>query len=193
MIFKYDPEKELDIFNRMAKDGKFGPEKTTLLWAKEFGQVKFENNCSFLSAHISLCEENWKEVETNFLSNMSKFFEKDCVIPDEMTCYLVRYTTFPYSINYNWFNAPLFGNPSERNRVIMHELCHFFTPEGIGRSLKEALPVILNDYEGFNMFAADRGHLTDIEEMRLRPLILEQFNTGKTYSQILKTIHPDSK
>ncbi len=188
MIFKYDPEKELDIFNRMAKDGKFGPEKTTQLWAKEFGQVKFEDNCAFLGNQIGLCEENWKEVEANFLSKLSKFFEKDCDIPEDMTCYLVRYTTFPYSINYNWFNAPLFGNPSERNRVIMHELIHFFTPEGLSRPLKEAVPVILNDHEGFNMYAADRGHQNDSEEMRLRPIIFDKYKTGETYTQILKSI-----
>lgn len=187
MIFKYDEEKEVDIFNRMAADGRFNPQTKTL-WEKEFSKVKFEDGCDFLSNQTKLCEENWKDVEQNFLLQMSKFFEKKCEIPAEMTCYLVRYTTFPYSIENGWFMAPLYGSPTDRNRVIMHELCHFFTPQGVEKSMKEALPVILNDNETFKMYAVDRGNSKDPEEMRLRPLILEMFKTGKTYSEVVNSL-----
>jgi len=187
MIFKYDEEKEIEIFNKMAADGRFNPQ-TKGLWEKEFSQVRFEDECGFLKNQVRLCEENWKDVEENFLLQMSKFFEKKCEIPTEMTCYLVRYTTFPYSIENGWFMAPLYGSPTDRNRVIMHELCHFFTPKGVEKSLKEALPVILNDNETFRMYSVDRGNIKDSEEMRLRPLILNMFKEGKTYFEIVKNL-----
>jgi hypothetical protein len=185
MDFKYDKEKEIDIFRRMASDGRFNP-GTTKLWEREFEKVSFEEGCEFLDKQVKICEENWKEVEENYLEQMSKFFEKKCEIPAEMTCYLVRFTTFPYSIEHGWFMAPLYGSPSDRNRIIMHELCHFFTPEGVSRELKEALPVILNDNETFRMYSVDRGNKSNLEEMRLRPIILEMFKGGKTYSEIVK-------
>jgi len=84
--------------------------------------------------------------------------------------------------------APLYGSPTDRNRVIMHELCHFFTPKGVEKSLKEALPVILNDNETFRMYSVDRGNIKDSEEMRLRPLILNMFKEGKTYFEIVKNL-----
>lgn len=184
MLFKYDKDKELDIFERMAGDGRFNPE-TAKMWQKEFAEVSFEDNCTFLAKQVQICEENWKGIEVNFLEQVSKFFEKKCEIPEEMTCYLVRYTTFPYSIEYGWFMAPLYGSPTDRNRVIMHELIHFFTPQGIEKSLKEAFPVILNDNESFKTYVVDRGNTKDEEEMRLRQIILDGFKTGKTYREIL--------
>lgn len=184
MILKYDKNKEIEVFTKMANDRRFN-ENTSVLWKKEFEKVSFENNCEFLKKQVDLCMENWKENEDNFLTQMSRFFEKKCEIPDEMICYLVRYTTFPYSIEHGWFMAPLYGSPSDRNRIIMHELCHFFTPEGVEKSLKEALPVILNDNETFKMYAVDRGNSKDSEEMRMRPLILEMFKQGKNYSEIV--------
>ena len=187
MRFTYDKEKEIEIFSRMVADGRFNLQ-TAKLWEREFSQVSFEDSCEFLEKQIKICEENWQEVEENFLAQVSRFFEKKCEIPKELTCYLVRYTTFPYNIEHGWFMAPLYGSPTDRNRIIMHELCHLFTPAGIERSLKEALPVILNDNETFKMFAVDRGNTKDEEEMRLRPLILELFKQGKTYSEIISKV-----
>lgn len=187
MQFKYDKDKEIDVFERMAGDGRFNPE-TARLWTKEFAEVSFEKDCVFLEKQVKLCEDNWKEIESNFLEQMSRFFGRKCEISEEMTCYLVRYTTFPYSIEHGWFMAPLYGSPTDRNRIIMHELIHLFTPQGIEKSLKEAVPVILNDNETFKTYAVDRGNTKDEEEMRLRPLILEMFREGRTYAEIIEKL-----
>ncbi len=62
------------------------------------------------------------------------------------------------------FTASLFGNPAERNRIIMHELCHYFQPIELPKDIKEAIPVILNDHKEFQMFSVDRGSISEEEQ-----------------------------
>jgi len=174
----FDPIREHKILNQLIKDGLI-TSPIAEVWEKEISAVKVDSSNSFIVNQIKRISQVWGEVESNFLKKLSSFYGQELILPPDLTCYLVRFDKYPYQYRTGpkWFCAPLFGNPAERNRVIMHELCHFFMPFESPRPFKEAVPVILNDHENFLMFGFDRGH-PDPEEQDWRKKIWDHYKTG---------------
>ena len=190
MKFVYDRKKELEIFQTI-KETKF-QEPSRSMVEEELDKVSIPADSPFLKSLVEYIENNWLEVEENFLTQLGKFYGRDLEKP-KLTCYLVRFNVYPYNFKDkedSWFCAPLFISPAERNRVIMHELCHYFQPVELPRDIKEAIPVILNDHEVFKMYSFDRGHNSE-EEQRWRKKILELYKAGKGFADLLSEIEKE--
>lgn len=185
MKFVYDREKELKIFHEI-KETKFKEPSRSMI-EEELNKVSIPPDSPFLKSLVEHIENNWVRVEENFLAQLGKFYGRKLEKP-ELTCYLVRFGVYPYNFEDEeggWFCAPLFASPAERNRTIMHELCHYFQPVKLPRDIKEAIPVILNDHEVFKMYGFDRGHESPGEQ-RWRKKIWELYKAGKKFSDLLK-------
>jgi len=183
MKFIYNRKFELDLLDKIGKE--YSPVVFKLL-KTELVQIKISQQT--IKQQIVFIEKEWKKIETNFYKQLGRFYDKKLFSPD-LTCYLIRYSKFPYKYNgdHKWFCAPLFGSPAERNRVIMHELCHYFQPTKLPESVKEAIPVILNDHDVFQMYSIDRGH-NDKEEQVWRKKIWRIYKKGGSFNQILKIL-----
>lgn len=157
---------------------------------EEISEVLLPQENKFIKDQINFISKKWDEVENKFLIELGKFYSKKLETP-ELICYLIRLDTFPYnyksSTEKQWFTAPLFRNPAERNRVIMHELCHYFQPADLPRPIKEAVPVILNDHERFSMYSEDKGN-QELEEQKWRKVIWEISKNGGNFNDLLKHI-----
>ncbi|HEY4476861.1 MAG TPA: hypothetical protein VJB69_02695 [Candidatus Paceibacterota bacterium] len=189
ILFTYDRSKEVEIFDAYIRPNK-SPEVLSLIQA-EINGVLVDINERFVTSHIKNIENEWKKVERNFYDKLGSFYEIEIAEPT-LTCFFTRLDIFPYNYSPDnqkrWFSAPLFGNnPAERIRVIMHELCHYFQPEELPRNIKEAIPVILNDHRGFQMWSNDKGHLVP-EEQTWRKIIWDIYSAGKTFSEVLEKI-----
>lgn len=185
ITFKYDKDIELEVFDKYIKTKK-SPEVADLILSEiDKVDISLERN-SFIAKLISHIESDWRKVADNFYVKLGKFYGLDISEPD-ITCYLIRLDTFPYHYmtkGEKWFAAPLFGNPADRIRVIMHELCHFFQPVELPRDIKEAIPVILNDHQSFQMYSFDRGHDSE-EERKWRKIIWEIYQKGGVFKDVL--------
>lgn len=95
------------------------------LFVKELEIIKIDEKNDLVVSQIRLVEQNWQEVAENFYHRPGEFYGMKLSEP-ELTCFLIRLDIFPYDYHTEkkWFTVPLFGNPAERNRIIMHELCH---------------------------------------------------------------------
>jgi hypothetical protein len=190
ITFKFDPKIEKDIFNEYVKPKKSKPVVEAI--EKEITTVIFDiNRDAFLTELTKYIKVQWEEVAPHFYKRLGEFYGIEISEPD-ITCYLTRLDIFPY--NYDkassekWFSAPMFGNPVERIRVIMHELCHFFQPQELPRDIKEAIPVILNDHERFHMYSMDKGHNSEGEQ-KWRKIIWDLYSSGKNFKDLLKLIN----
>jgi len=185
ITFKYDKKIEQTVFDDYVKPKK-SPEVASLIFL-EINEVEILSERDvIISKLVSHIENGWQKVANNFYNKLGKFYGLDISEPD-LTCYLIRLDIFPYSYLTNkekWFAAPLFGNPADRIRVIMHELCHFFQPLDLPRDIKEAIPVILNDHEAFQMYSFDRGHGTE-EEKKWRKIIWDIYQSGGGFQDII--------
>jgi len=157
---------------------------------EEISEVLLPQENKFINDQIEYISKKWNEAENKFLTELGNFYCKKLESP-ELKCYLTRLDTFPYNYksdtDEHWFTAPLFRNPAERNRVIMHELCHYFQPTGLPREIKEAIPVILNDHERFGMFGEERGN-QEKEEQKWRKIIWEIYKNDGNFNTLLEYI-----
>ena len=191
--FTYNKEKEVSIYEDYILTKK-SPEVSRMV--VEELEVPLDISNKYIVDQISYIQKQWEKVSTNFLKSLGDFYEIDLSTPN-LTCYLTRLDIFPYRYNKNdnkeqWFSAPLFGNPAERNRVIMHELCHYFQPSPLPEAIKEAMPVILNDHKHFEMYSTDRGH-QNTEEQKWRKIIWDMYSDGKKYKDIVLLLNEDNK
>jgi len=175
MNFKYDREKELEIFK--LHQHKFKKLLGRVL-EEELNEIVLPN----LDPLVSKIARDWAKVEDNFLKQLGKFYDRKLEKLD-LTAYLVRFGLCPYNFDEGWFAVPFFVHPTERNAVAMHELCHFYQPIKLKRGIKEAIPVILNDHKTFQMFSFDRGH-KEPKEQEWRKKIWELYKEGKNFWQI---------
>jgi len=161
---------------------------------EELVEVLLQPENDFITTQIEFISKKWNEAENKFLTELGKFYSKKLESPD-LKCYLIRLDTFPYNYKSDseerWFTAPLFKNPAERNRVIMHELCHYFQPIDLPRPIKEAMPVILNDHESFGMYSEDRGN-QEPEEQKWRKIIWDIYKNGGNFNDLADYIKKDS-
>ncbi len=183
MKFVYDRKFELCILNKLEKD--YNP-KIFRMFKRELNQVKISKQTA--NQQIKFVKQEWKKVEDNFYKQLGNFYNKKLSKP-EIACYLSRLPKYPYDFKgkHEWFCAPFFVNPAERNKVIMHELCHYFQPIKLPRPIKEAIPVILNDHEVFQMYSIDRGH-NDKEEQAWRKKIWKIYKKGEDFEEVLKEL-----
>lgn len=186
MNFQYDKEKENWIFEEYVRTKKSS--QFVELFKKELTHCPDPAD-PFITKTVDLIRENWQEVADNFYEKLGVFFEQKLKEPN-LTCFLVRTEIYPYDYQAErmWFAAPLFGNPLERNRVIMHELCHYFQPLELARDIKEAIPVILNDHKTFQMYAFDKGHQDNPNEQKWRKIIWETYQKDGKLSDVLKKL-----
>ncbi len=194
LIFKYDSEKEKMILD-IQKEKNRSPE-TFHMFEGLINDAPIEEGNEFIKKHIEVIKKNWRETKNSFLNNLGKFYEKNLTEP-EITCYLTRTAIYPYNYKNDngkeqWFAAPMFYNPAERNRVIMHELCHYFQPTETPGYFKEAIPVILNDKKVFGSISPDKGHLSDEEEQKWRKIIWDMYSDGKKYGDIVTLLKEDN-
>ncbi len=182
--FIYKKEIENLVFHNYIKEKKSS--MITKMILNELQSVKINISANYIKDQIKYIENQWLEVQSDFLEALGDFYEKDLFEPN-LTCYLIRLDIFPYDFNKGWFTAPFFITPAERNRVIMHELCHYYQPEDLPREIKEAIPVILNDHEKFRMFGYDRGH-KDEKEQEWRKKIWNLHQKGGKFSDLLKLV-----
>jgi hypothetical protein len=155
---------------------------------EEISEVLLPRGNKFINDQIKFISKKWSETENKFLTELGKFYSKKLESP-KLKCYLTRLDTFPYNYKSDnrehWFTAPLFRNPIERNRVIMHELCHYFQPTDLPRPIKEAIPVILNDHERFGMYGEERGN-QEPEEQKWRKIIWDIYKSGGNFNTLLE-------
>jgi|GEM_PF-1985944 len=185
--FKYDKEIEDKAFEAQKRNSKASEEFFNL--CKDSAEkVKIDTENPFIKKQIQVIRENWENIQDNFLEKLGNFYEKKLEYPN-ITCGLVRAFSFPY--NYitedKWFAAPLFGSPGEINRVIMHELCHYYQPQELPRPIKEAIPIILNDRTSFGPITKDRGR-SEEEEQKWRKIIWDLYKEENTFSDLLKLV-----
>ena len=183
MKFIYSRKFESDLLGWTGKE--YSPAVLELI-KREFIQIKISQQT--MKQYVLFAEKEWKKVENNFYKQLGKFYNQKLSSPD-LTCYLIRLSKYPYYYKdgSQWFCAPLFRNSAERNRVIMHELCHYFQPEELPGPIKEAIPVILNDHEVFQMHSIERGH-NNKEEQQWRKKIWKIYKKGGGFNQILKML-----
>ncbi|MFA6297296.1 MAG: hypothetical protein WC629_01910 [Candidatus Paceibacterota bacterium] len=190
ILFKYNSEKEIMVL-KIQKDKNRSPE-TFALFEKFITNADIDIDNPFILKHIKVVGENWNNVKDRFLNGLSKFYEVKLQEPD-LTCYLTRTAIFPYNYkgDSQWFAAPMFGNPAEINRVIMHELCHYLQPTKLPDYIKEAIPVILNDTKIFGSIGVEKGHLKDEAEQKWRKIIWDLYCEGKNYTDLLKFVEKE--
>ncbi|MFA5652152.1 MAG: hypothetical protein WC933_02205 [Candidatus Paceibacterota bacterium] len=188
MIFKIDEEKERDILYNFIKIKKSEAIFEAYKIECEFAPISNDNE--FIKKQVDVIKKIWNLVAENYYNKLGKFYEIKISEPD-ITCLLTRFSIFPYNFSNDGsekcFSAPLFANPVERNRIIMHELCHYFQPVELPESIKEAIPVILNDQDNFKMYSNEKGHQND-EEQKWRKIIWDLYNRGEKFSDLLKII-----
>ena len=185
--FSYYRQIEQQAFHEHSKKRK-SPEVISLM-EKELA-IEFSESDKVVSDYIDLARTVWQESADKFLTALGNFYERELAEPD-IYCYLIRVTNCPYNFEQgtdSWFAAPLFAPPVVRNGVVMHELCHYFQPQPLPRSIKEAIPVILNDHHTFGMYNYDGGH-SDPEEQKWRQIIWDIYQQGGKFSDLLN--HPE--
>ena len=189
--FKYKKEIEDFVFKEYVEKRK-SPIVAKLIY-DEIVNVPINDNDESIKKLISHIKNEWGNVATNFYDQMEKFYDIKIFDPD-LTCFLTRLDIFPYSYSNEtkekWFSAPLFGNPASRIGIIMHELCHYFQPIELPRDIKEAIPVILNDHDKFQMYGIERGHDSE-EEQRWRKIIWEIYQKGGNFKDVLKIVESE--
>lgn len=185
MNFLYNHDFENFLLHQLKSDGKLsGPKDSALL-----AEITTDPRGNFLNKHIEVIQKNWDQLEPKFLENICRFFNIKHSNTENLEVRLIRLSIFPYQYSNTkepWFAAPLFTYPSDRNRVIMHELIHYFQPKQTSRAFKEAIPVILNSGD-FGICNTDKGH-NEIEEQSLRTKIIKMYSAGKTFDEIYKAI-----
>lgn len=187
--FLYNKDKELDIYDKVIKVEK-SKEVSELIYNEIVSApIEIDKN-EFVQQLILVINKQWKDLENDFYERLGAFYGGHISEPD-IICFLTRFDKFPYYYSTNaqkkWFSAPLFANPTERIRVIMHELCHFFQPVDLPQDIKEAIPVILNDHNSFKMYGLDRGHDSK-EEQKWRKIIWDIYQKGGTFRDVLEEI-----
>ncbi len=189
ILFKYDKTIEETIFHKYV-EGKKSPEVVKMI-ADEIRNIQILPEQDGLAKQlISHIQKTWEKTEQNFYQHLGSFYEMEISTPD-LTCFLTRLDIFPYDFSEGttekWFTAPFFKNPVERQRVIMHELCHYFQPVELDRDIKEAIPVILNDHKSFRMFSFDKGHDSE-KEQEWRKIIWDIYQKGGKFKDVLSLI-----
>lgn len=186
--FIYNKEIEDGIFDDYVKEKK-SPIVADMI-KSELSEVIVNTDNTYIKDQLDFIKNEWLKVQDNFLKQLSDFYEKELSEP-KLDCCLTRLDIFPYDYSSkdgaNWFSAPLFGNPAERNRIIMHELVHYYQPQELPREIKEAIPTILNDHEKFGMYAFDRGH-NEEKEQEWRIKIWELYQNKGKFSDLLKLV-----
>jgi hypothetical protein len=180
--FSYNKEIEREIFEEFIKKSK--PKEISDLAEKELNNVLISQEDVLIQNQLKYIEDSWNEVKDNFYDKLGKFYNSKIEDPD-LICYLTRLSVFPYKYkgDNQHFTASLFGNPAERNRIIMHELCHYFQPIELPKDIKEAVPVILNDHKEFQMFSVDKGSDSE-EEQKWRKIIWDIYKKGGTIEDL---------
>jgi len=184
--FDYNKKIEREVFEEFIKKNK--PKEISDLAERELDNVSILKEDSLIQNQLKYIENNWKEVENNFYNKLGLFYNSKIEAPD-LTCYLTRLSVFPYKHKgeNQYFTSSLFGSPAERNRIIMHELCHYFQPFELSKDIKEAIPVILNDHKEFQMFSMDNGGNSE-EEQKWRKIIWDLYKKGGTINDLKKLI-----
>ena len=185
--FTYKREIEDKVLNDYVRSKK--SKAVFDLIKKEIEGVPIDIGNSFLKLQIKKVEYDWNKVKDNFYKKLGDFYQVNISDPN-IFCYLTRLDIFPYNYSGDkkWFSAPMFGNPAERLRAIMHELCHYFQPVKLSDDIKEAIPVILNDHDNFMMYGLDKGHKSE-EEQKWRKIIWDLYKNGKRFNDLLDIVN----
>ncbi|MCK4386947.1 MAG: hypothetical protein KAV41_02610 [Candidatus Pacebacteria bacterium] len=180
--FNYSEKVEREIFEDFVK--KKRPKEIYEMVEKELDETPISKDDNLIRNQLDYIKNNWKKVEDNFYNKLGVFYNSKIKAPN-LTCYLTRLSIFPYKYEgeNQHFTAPLFGSPAERNRIIMHELCHYFQPFELPKDIKEAVPVILNDHKKFQMFSMDKGGNSE-KEQKWRKIIWDIYKKGGTIDDL---------
>ena len=191
--FIYNSIKEKEIFS--SRYFERNPEVLNKMIQAELEQVIIEPNDKFILDKINFIEQQWKKVEGNFLHNLGEFYEQKLIMP-EVKCYLTRLNIFPYNFKENqekWFSAPLLEIPMRAIAVSMHELLHYFQPQKLPRSVKEAIPVILDNKEKFGVVTFSKGHQDDPKEQEWRKIIWNLYKNNGKFSDLERLVEKEKR
>ena len=174
--FKYNEKVEREVFEDFVKKNR--PREIYEMVARELESVPISTDNILIQNQLKYIKTVWEEAEQNFYTKLGAFYNSKIEVPD-LVCYLIRLSIFPYKYKGEdqHFTASLFGSPAERNRIIMHELCHYFQPIELHTDIKEAIPVILNDHKEFQMFSVDKGSKSE-EEQKWRKIVWDIYIAG---------------
>ncbi|MFH1402470.1 MAG: hypothetical protein ABIG87_02480 [Patescibacteria group bacterium] len=184
--FDYNKEIEREIFEDFVKKNR--PREIYEMVEKELNSVPISKDDILIQNQLKYIKTAWEEVEQNFYAKLGAFYNSKIEAPN-LICYLTRLSIFPYQYKgeCQHFTAPLFGSPAERNRIIMHELCHYFQPIELPKDVKEAIPVILNDHKEFQMFSVDKGSKSE-EEQKWRKIVWDIYTAGGNIYAVKKLL-----
>ncbi len=129
----------------------------------------------------------WEPKEENFIKQLNQFYDSDFDLSG-WTAYLIRFPICPYWTEEKWFGVH-FTSIETQLKIIGHELfhqpfhlyweekCKKIFPDLVTRSLKEALPELLNTPEFKLSDVKDEGHPEPGEQF-IRHLIRKYYKTN---------------
>ena len=141
----------------------------------------------------------WESKEEKFIKQLNWFYDCDFDL-DGWTAYLIRFPICPYWTEEKWFGVA-FTSVETQLKIIGHELfhqpfhlywqekCKKIFPDLVIRSLKEALPELLNTPEFKLSDVKDEGHPEPGEQF-IRHLIRKYYKTHGPFKfeEFLKSI-----
>ena len=137
MILKFKYDLERDIYNYMAINGakyKGGNSRVLdLLLKKHPDWLNHDDIKKWIPDYVSYnhfdidkklsgIQKFWEKIEAEFINRMNRLFEIDFPL-EKFTAYLT--TADRCTIGDNYFFVSIHGQ--QQNRIIMHELLHFYT------------------------------------------------------------------
>lgn len=154
--FCYDKNKDVWCLLNKGKGSNNSPKPT-----KQYEQFvamygadpSFEDATSFVDQYIikneidirgciELFQHNWEQVQNEFQNRAEIIF--DTILPNDITAYLTINSRCPYNVEDNYFYVSMQSN--NVRGIIMHELWHFYTWQGLGVNQEEILgPQKYND------------------------------------------------
>ena len=188
ITFAYDHKQEIEMFETMFRPG------CPLEGTRDAGRARKmarilktplpDDKIESLKKRMA---KDWQPAEEIFLEKLGEFYEKKLVMPD-IVGYMTRSYIWPYDFDDDppWFAVPINTTPIRRNKTIRHELVHYFQPVKLSPSIKEAIPVILND-PAFQMQTSDDGH-DDPVEQQWRKKIWKIYKAGSKFSDVIKRV-----
>jgi len=207
--FKYDLEKDIENFIKSSKS-KNNKKPTPVMeeYITEYGEGFNEGSLrSFILSNtkkidikrkLQEIKSNWSKIENDFILISDKIFNTHLSF-EEITVYLTINSRCTYNISGKYFFTNL-SNSDAANRIIMHELLHFYTWESFGyllrdenkitkekyNDIKEALTVLLNiEYVALMNGIIDKGYP---QHQELREVIKNEWVKTKDLNQVLKKV-----
>lgn len=186
ITFKYDPKKECENFLHSLHSLNHGPSQRHKLFFEHFSELNEDNAVAFADWYIkennismeeklAAIEKQWREVEAEFFKRADTIYHAT-LLQSEIVVYLSVHDRCSYSFERNYFFVHL--DLLRTNKVIMHELWHFYFYFTVGREIekkydrqlfndiKESLTVLLNEeFSDLLQGLEDKGYLIH-QEMR---------------------------